>query len=120
MSSDEMLSGDKIPTKKKYPTYTEFLVHSARSGPLMGKFTVQTSDSSDADNENDTEGEQCASKGLTDGPLTKQILTKSMTTPISSKMPLSHSQKDCPSNNIRKHGVIISKRFTVTGTNKSH
>lgn len=120
MSSDEMLSGDKIPTKKKYPTYTEFLVHSARSEPLMGKFTVQTSDSSDADNENDTEGEQCASKGLTDGPLTKQILTKSMTTPISSKMPLSHSQKDCPSNNIRKHGVIISKRFTVTGTNKSH
>ena len=84
---------------------------------MPGKYTVQTSDSS---NENDTEGEQSASKGPTDSPLTRQVLTKSMTTPVSSKMPLSNFKKDCPSNSVRKHGPIISKRFTATGnTNKS-
>ena len=77
MSSDDIISGDELPTKKKYPTYTEFLAQSARSGPLLGKYTVQTSDSSDADSENDTEGEQSASKRPTDGPLMRQILSVS-------------------------------------------
>ena len=93
MSSDELFSEDELPIRNTYPTYAEALADCARSGSLKGKYVIQTSDSSDADNENDdAEGKYCASKEPGDCAPMGRVLTKNKTTLTTSTPPLSNSK----------------------------